>query len=173
MRVEHGVELPEMERGVPALYVEQDRECDRATGRDDGRVGMGEICASAIDPDPPGRADPGCVGNDALGSREQLFAARVLVRIPGEVAGSPGGGEQLERMKDVDGEVSQRAAARRGRLQQGFDGEWADSGEPGIEDGERVAGKSEGFEGRSGRHAEGGGQLGDMQDRLDDAVDRD
>jgi hypothetical protein len=76
-------------------------------------------------------------------------------------------------MKDVDGEVSQRAATRRGRLQQGFDGERADAGEPGIQDGERVAGKSGGREGRSGRDAEGGSQLGDVQDRLDDAVDRD
>lgn len=173
MRVEHGVELPEMERGVPALYVEQDRERGLATGRDDGRVGTGEICASAIDPDPPGRADRGCVANDALGSRQRLLADRISVRIPGEVAGSPGSGEQLERMKDVDGEVSQRAATRRGRLQEGFDGERANTGEPGIQDGERVAGKSGRREGRSGRNAEGGRQLGDVQNGLDDAVDRD
>jgi len=76
-------------------------------------------------------------------------------------------------MEDVDSEVSQRAATRRGRLQKGFEGERADTGEPGVQDGERVAGKSAGGEGRAGRDTEGSGELRDVKDRLDDAVDRD
>lgn len=173
MRVEHGVELTEMERGVPPLHVEQDRERDVAAGRDDFRIGTGELCTLTVDEDTPRRADPRCVVDHAFGARQRLLTGRVLVRIPRECTGGPGGREQLEWVEDVDREVSQGAASSRRRLQQRLESERADTGEPGVEDDEGVAGEVCRRKRCSSGETEDGGELGDVQDRLDDTADRD
>jgi len=173
MRVEHGVELTEVERGMPALHVEEHRERNVATGRDDRRIGARELRASSIDESSPDRADRRRVADDLLGRRQRLLTGCVLVGIPRKDAGLPRDRQQLERVEDVDGEIAQRAATCRSRLREILGGDQADPGEPGVENDERVAGKVRRRERRPGRETEGSGELGDVEDRLDDTIDRD
>ena len=107
------------------------------------------------------------------GSRQRLLTGRILVGIPGEDARLPGGREQLEGVEDVDRQVAKRTAARGSGLETAPSEQPADSAEPGLEDDERVFRELPGRKRRLRGETEGGGELGDVQNRLADTIDED
>ncbi len=126
-----------------------------------------------MDESPPNRADRRRVADDLLGGRQRLLTGCILVGIPRKDTGIPGDRQQLERVEDVDREIAKRTATSRSRLREILGGERAYPGKPGIENDERIAGKFGRWERRPGGETEGSGELGDMENRLDDTIDRD
>src|SRR5262249_46595180 len=110
--------LAVVEGCVPALRREQVPERDPAARRVDLRVANKETGFTLEEPVAPRDGAVDCVLDDRGRAPEGRPARVVERRVPLEAPLVERHREQLERMEDVDGEVAQRAVARRRRQEQ-------------------------------------------------------
>ena len=103
--------------------------------------------------------------DEQLPFAELCLSSAVLVGAPVELACRPSLRQQLERMKDVDGQVPEAAAARPGRPEKRVPVESPDSSEPRVENGVRIAPVAERMSRQRRRQSEHVGDLRDVEHR--------